>query len=550
LIVDDGNQIRSAHYLMDPSEYWAILRRRRWNFLVPFSVVLLAAVMIAWLLPPTFRAQATILIQRQAIPQNLVATTVTGYVQEQIEQIRQQIVTHTNLMEIAEKFDMYPGEQDQAGIVREMRRDIEVSMVEVEATDPDRAGTRVATVAFNVAFNANSAELAKRVTDDLAERFLDVHVQARTEAATKVFDFLDAEADNIKVEIADLEKQLAGFKQEEIRQLPELMGMNLSLYERTEREIEATETRIRELLQRIDVTRAELSLTEPYDDVVTQEGERMLTASERLGVLSAQYLQATARYSSRHPDVVRLTREISILAEQTGDSARADELMKQLISLQEQLRQARQKYTPGHPEVTALESAVAAVQRGMQTSLISQQAHIEPTALPPDNPRYVALQTQLTNTQTNLVAEEEKLAGLQLKLQQYEDRLFQTPIVERDYKSLSRGYDDALRRFSDLNRKQLEAQLAVTLEASQGAEQWTLANRAFEPFFPESPNRVGIVLLGVLFALAVGLAFVTVAEFLDKTINSARKLTSIVGTPPLAVIPRIAASDRPSWSSP
>ena len=550
MIVDDGNQIRSAHYLMDPSEYWAILRRRRWNFLVPFSVVLLAAVMIAWLLPPTFRAQATILIQRQAIPQNLVATTVTGYVQEQIEQIRQQIVTHTNLMEIAEKFDMYPGEQDQAGIVREMRRDIEVSMVEVEATDPDRAGTRVATVAFNVAFNANSAELAKRVTDDLAERFLDVHVQARTEAATKVFDFLDAEADNIKVEIADLEKQLAGFKQEEIRQLPELMGMNLSLYERTEREIEATETRIRELLQRIDVTRAELSLTEPYDDVVTQEGERMLTASERLGVLSAQYLQATARYSSRHPDVVRLTREISILAEQTGDSARADELMKQLISLQEQLRQARQKYTPGHPEVTALESAVAAVQRGMQTSLISQQAHIEPTALPPDNPRYVALQTQLTNTQTNLVAEEEKLAGLQLKLQQYEDRLFQTPIVERDYKSLSRGYDDALRRFSDLNRKQLEAQLAVTLEASQGAEQWTLANRAFEPFFPESPNRVGIVLLGVLFALAVALAVVTVAEFLDKTINSARKLTSIVGTPPLAVIPRIAASDRPSWSSP
>jgi len=550
LIVDDGNQIRSAHYLMDPSEYWAILRRRRWNFLVPFSVVLLAAVMIAWLLPPTFRAQATILIQRQAIPQNLVATTVTGYVQEQIEQIRQQIVTHTNLMEIAEKFDMYPGEQDQAGIVREMRRGIEVSMVEVEATDPDRAGTRVATIAFNVAFNANSAELAKRVTDELTERFLDVHVQARTEAATKVFDFLDAEADNIKVEIADLEKQLAGFKQEEIRQLPELMSMNLSLYERTEREIEATETRIRELLQRIDVTRAELSLTEPYDDVVTQEGERMLTASERLGVLSAQYLQATARYSSRHPDVVRLTREISILAEQTGDSARADELMKQLISLQEQLRQARQKYSPGHPEVTALESAVAAVQRGMQTSLISQEAHIEPTALPPDNPRYVALQTRLTNTQTNLAAEEEKLAGLQLKLQQYEDRLFQTPIVERDYKSLSRGYDDALRRFSDLNRKQLEAQLAVTLEASQGAEQWTLANRAFEPFFPESPNRVGIVLLGVLFALAVALAFVTVAEFLDKTINSARKLTSIVGTPPLAVIPRIAMSDRPSWSSP
>ena len=538
--------MQTNNFLMEPSEYWQILMRHKFKFLVPFIVVIAASVAIAMMLPAVYRSEATILIQRQSVPQNLVATTVTGYVKEQIEQIRQRITNRTTLLAIADEFALYAEEfaTDPTIVAQQVKNNIEVEMLDVEASDPDRSGRRLATVAFTIAYNAETPEIAQGVTANIAERFLRNHRVVRSEMAEDVSEFLSLEADSLKVEIADLERQLAGFKQEEIRQLPELMSMNLQLFERTEQQIQITEDRIRALRDRVESVRSELSLTEPYAAVINEQGQRVLTASERLSMLTASYLQASARYSQEHPDIVRLSREIRILAEQTGDLTRVDELMGQLVKLQEQLRQARQRYSDAHPEVGRLETAVAAVQRGMQTSIITSDKSKQELEIPPDNPRYVALRTQLDASEANIKAEEKKLSDLEVKLVEYEERLYQTPIVERDFKSLSRGYEDALRKFSELNQKLLQAEIAETLEAGQRAEQWRLIGGAYLPIMPESPNRIGIVLLGVMLAFGVGLSFVTVAEYLDKTIRSARRITALLGSPPLVVIPFIPATNE------
>lgn len=527
-------------YPMGLRDYWTILLRRKWHFLLPTLVVVAAALALAFALPPTYRSEATILIERQTIPANLVASTVTSYVQEQIQQIRQRIVTHENLREIAKEFQLYPDEiaSDPSGVMARLREQIQVQMVDVQAADPDRAGTRVATIAFTVAFEADNPTTAQAVTAELADRFLTYNKVSRQEQAAEVSQFLEREAEVIKSELATLEESLAAYKQEELRQLPELMSMNLQLYERTEQAIDQTEERIRGLRDRIDSTRAELSLTEPYEEVVTEEGTTLMSASDRLSSLTAQYLRASSRYSASHPDVMRLSREIRVLAEQTGSSARADELMSELVNLQEQLRQARQKYSDDHPEVTRLERSVAAVQRGFQSTLIDA-SDSQTLSRPPDNPRYVALQTQLQSNETNLQAEQTKLEDLNAKLAEYEERLYQTPVVERDYKSLSRGYDNALRKFAELKDKQLQARIAQELEGGSSGEEWVLASGAFTPMLPESPNRIGIALLGCLFGVAAGIGMVVVAEYLDTSIRSARMIVSALGVPPLAIIPQI-----------
>lgn len=534
--------MQAYDYPMELIDYWNILVRRKLQFAVPFVVVIALAATIAMVLPPMFRSEATILIQRQTIPEAVVASTVTGFVQEQISQIQQRITTTEGLLEIADDFSLYldDRETDPIGVARKIRENIEVKMVDVGVSDPDQnGGPRQATIAFTVAYLAESPATAQAVAEDISRRFLEVNRESRGALAEQVSGFLDEEAESIKQEIAELEEQLAGFKQEEFRQLPELMSLNLQLFERTEQQIADTEERIRALQERIDATRAELSLTEPYQDVLSEEGTRIMSASQRLSMLTANYLQASARYSAEHPDVVRLRREIRILAEQTGDSARADELMSELVNLQEQLRQARQQYADGHPEVERLETAVAAVQRGLQTSLIAPDGGQPELAAPPDNARYVALKTQLESTEANLAAEREKLSDFQAKRQEYEARLYNTPAVERDYKLLSRGYEDALRKYSELNQKQLAARMSESLESGEAAEQWVLVSPPMEPLLPESPNRIGILLLGGLLAFAAGIGLVTVVEYMDKTVRSARAIVAAIGVPPLAVIPRM-----------
>lgn len=535
-----------SDYPKELGEYWGILSRRRVQFVVPFLILVLGAVALAFLWPPTYRSEATILINRQTIPENLVVSTVTGYVQEQIQQTLQRITTNDNLLSVAREYQLYGDEvdEDRQGVVTRVRDSIEVEMLDVEASSPNQSGTRVATIAFTVGFSAGDPNTAQAVTADLANRFLSVRRELRASNASEVSAFLTAETQSITAEIEDYEQQLAGFKQEELRQLPELMGVNLQMFERTEQEIDATEERIRGFQERIDATRSEMSLTPAYEEVVDEDGKRILSASQRLSVLTAEYLQASSRYSAEHPDIMALSREIRVLAEQTGNASRADELMTQLIRLQEGLRQARQKYADDHPEVRRLEAAVSAVQRGFQTSLISSADGSTRQSAPPDNPRYVALMSQLKSSEMNLEAATTKLADLRKRLDLYQERLYQTPAVERDFKSISRGYEEALRKFSELKQKQLQAEMAQTLESGSGGEQWQIVSAAFLPTMPESPNRIGILLLGGLLAFAVGAVCVAVTEQLDKTVRSVRVLTTTLGIPPLAVIPRMQGAGR------
>jgi len=529
---------------LELGDYWRFVVRRKWLFCIVFGIVFGAAVALAFLLPAIFRSESTILIERQAIPSNLVATTVTGYVQEQIGLTRQRIATHENLLEIAEKYYLYPEqiESDPASVAQAMRENFEVAMQDVRAADPDVAGVRVATIAFNVSFESESPEVSRDVTNELTQRFLDDHKRAREARAAEVTDFLDEEAERMRLEIADLEKSLADFKQEELRQLPELLNTNLRLFEKTEQDIEATEQRIRGISDRLEAVRAELSLTPAYEEVRTESGKVILSAEQRLSVLTSQYLQATARYSAKHPDVIRLSREIRILAEQSGTGARADELMNELVALQDQLRDARQRYSDDHPEVQRLERAVAAVQRGFETAIISGEE--KALTMPPDNPRYVALKTQETTLKGNLAEERERLETLNSKLTEYEQRLFQTPVVERDFKSLARDYENATKKYRELREKQLQARMAEELESGGNAERWTLASPAFLPTLPESPNRMGIMLLGFLFATLVAMGAVVLREYFDKTVRSARVVMATLGAPPLAVIPQMSAARR------
>lgn len=532
--------MENVHTPLGLEDLAAILRRRKRPLMVPMGVILGLAAALAFLLPPMYRSEATILIERQSIPSELIKTTVTGYVQEQIQVIRQKIVTYDNVLQIAEKFDLYADfrKDDPAKAAELVRKNISVSMVDIDASKPDSRGSSTLTIAFTVGFQARSPEVAQAVAKHLADRYLDENRAARSKQAAEVSEFLTREANALQEEIAQQEKLLANFKQEHMEELPELMSMNLKLYEKTEEDIERSRDQIRTLEDRVHALQAELSLTNPFKDIVTEDGKRILSAGDRLSQLTAEYMRASAKYSSEHPDVVRMRHEISVLAGQSGAGARTDELLRELASLQEQLASVRQRYSEEHPDVKKLSAAVSAVEKGLQGTLAGVTA-ASVSAAPPDNPRYVTLKTQLDATQSELRAEQERRTTLHTKLQEYEKRLFKTPIAERDFKTLSRDYANNMKKFGELKEKQLQARLAEQLEAGENAERFVLSDPARLPSTPESPNRLGILLLGGFFALVGGIGSVGVAEYLDRTVRGQRGVSALLGVPPLAVIPVI-----------
>jgi uncharacterized protein involved in exopolysaccharide biosynthesis len=520
-------------------DYIAILRRRMALFFIPFIIILSLGLTIAFVLPPVYYSEAKILIERQEIPEKLVATTVTGYVQKHIEEIKQRLVTYDNLLEIAKKLNLYP-DMINSGAVNEalvkIRQSISVAMVDIKSTS---AKDKEVTIAFTVGYAADNAETAKIVATELANRYLQENKALRAEQTVEVSRFLEHEAERLRKEIEELEVKLAAFKQEKREQLPELLNLNLKLYEKTEGKIEDTRGRILKLEDSIAAIQSELSLTDPRKAVRTEDGKVIQSPTERLSAMTAEFLQASARYTPTHPDIIKLRREIQALGGQSDSAKEINRLVSALTRERSQLLEARQKYADDHPDVRKYEKTVAVLENKLRNVVIVEPENSAAANVPADNPRYVALKTQLDSAYSNLKEEKAKLRNYNEKLRDYEKRLYQTPVVERDYQSLSRDYGNAKAKYQDLKNKQLQARLAEQLEAGEKGQRFVLAGKAFLPSTPQSPNRLGIALISGLLAFSGGLGSVAVGEYMDRSIRGKRGVVSALGMPPIAAIPFI-----------
>ena len=66
------------------------------------------------LMPPTYLSEGKILVELQQIPVDLVRPTVTATASERIATIQQRVMTRENLLKIADKYDMYADQREQA----------------------------------------------------------------------------------------------------------------------------------------------------------------------------------------------------------------------------------------------------------------------------------------------------------------------------------------------------------------------------------------------------------------------------------------------------
>jgi len=81
----------------DIGYYINILKSRKKCFIIPALVVLVVAILVAWLLPSIYQSSSTILIEEQQIPQEFVKSTVTGFADQRIQSLTQQILSRVKL---------------------------------------------------------------------------------------------------------------------------------------------------------------------------------------------------------------------------------------------------------------------------------------------------------------------------------------------------------------------------------------------------------------------------------------------------------------------
>src|SRR3989454_2819231 len=146
-----------------------IVRRRRVLALLPFLFVLTAAVSLAVFLPSLWTSRALVLVNRQAIPERLVAPTVQADIEARLLTLSQEILTPQRLTQIARQHGLYRNARSLDDLVDRMRKDIRIELVD----DRDSARRRESrSFLFTVSYTAANPAVAARGANTLASLYI------------------------------------------------------------------------------------------------------------------------------------------------------------------------------------------------------------------------------------------------------------------------------------------------------------------------------------------------------------------------------------------
>lgn len=521
-------------------DYLDALARRKAGMLLVAALVMAGAVVVAYVLPPVWRSTATILIEEQEIPQDLVRTTISSYADQRIQVISQQVMTRANLMQIIQKYDLYRTErryETSEEVLARMRKDIKLDLVNADVIDRRSGNRTAATIAFTLAFDGETSDKAQKVANELTSLYLNENLEIRKQKAAETSSFLAEEAERLSHSIGEIEARLAEFKHRNMDRLPELAQLNMQMRERTEAEKLDVDRQIASLDERRFYLQAQLAQIKPNTPIISASGERIMDPEERLRSLRAQVAGLAGVYSANHPDMGRARAQIEALEREVGTDAPGLEEAKQLEKLNTDLAGLRRRYADDHPDVVRLTRIVVALEEAVRRE---RPAAAAIAARKPENPAYIALQAQLDAIDTEQRALRSRRQDLGVRLADLEQRLQQTPQVEREYLDLSRDRENSVVRYRELKAKLMEAEVAQELERGRKSERFSLIDPPQYPEKPRSPNRPAIVLIGLVLALGGGLGYAGVAEGLDNSVRNARDLVRSTALPLLSVIPYIS----------
>lgn len=521
--------------------YRRLLKRRKLTFLIPFILLLLLATVVVSTLPPVYSSQATILVEAQNIPKDMVRSTVTGYVEERLQTLTQIVLSRSNLKNIIEKFNLYAQDSDDLNteqIISNMRKNIKMEPIQAQVSNPQYGRTTTATIAFHLAYENQDPQIAAQVSNALVSLYLEQNLREREEKAEGTVQFFQEQLASLRQEIAQQESAISRFKEENMHSLPELMQYNMQMLERTKNEIEAKQNDLHTLMNRLISLQGQLAAVEPMR-YWGSGNTKAMSLEEEYRILNNQYLSMKAVKAHDHPDLVRLRNQLKSLGQETSSRHMRRDVLKNLERKQSQLAQLREKYSRNHPDVIRLEKEVDSIKTQLKKLSSTDIIVTNLEDIESENPTFINLQTQISSTKLDIQNVKSKVNDLENIYAMYQQRIERSPQVEQEYQELQRDYASAQQNYQTTMGKLQTALEAQELEEGHMAEKLKVIEPPQVPQIPVKPNRRALGMLGFVFAAGMGVSSTALAEYFDTSIRDLQGLKKISTIPVLGAIPYV-----------
>ena len=465
--------------------------RRKWLGVLVFALPFVTAISLIFSMPPLYRSTASVLVERQQVPEAFVRPTVTSDVETRLRSISQEILSRSRLDALITRFGLYPDlrkTRSNEEVIERMRSDIRLDFRGADLR------ARSSTIAFAISYRGHDPDTVAQVTNTLASFYIEENLKDRERQATGTADFLKGQVAETRKKLDGLETRVSEFRKRYLGELPQQMQANLVTFENLNSQLRLN-------------------------------NDNQIRAAERRDSLTALIAEAASSPQT--------------FGAPAGAPSLNESRAARLARLRQELASARARFTEEHPTVVRLKAQLAA------TEGESADSPVDATAAASSSPYVLRLRETLRATESELKVlktEEQRLRGA---IAAYQARLENTPKREQEFQELSRDYESTKQLYDLLGKRYEEAQLAESMEQRQKGERFRMLDPAIASQIPAAPNRPRLFILSLVLSLGLGAGALVLAEMLDTSFHSVSELREFSIVPVLVSVPRIVTdADR------
>jgi len=478
-------------------DYAGIVRRRFGLIVISSIVLLIAGDGISYVLPPQYTSQTLILIEQQKVPEDYVKPVVDEDLGSRLASMKEQILSRSRIQPIIERFNLYAGTKTNM--------DDRIAMTQKAiGIKPIQSNQYHGMPGFFISFKAQDARTAQQVCGEITSLFVSENLSARQESAEGTTDFLKQQLADAKRNLDDQDAKLAAFEQKNIGKLP---GQSISLGSSSLVMGSPTESTLQALTTQLDAVTQQLGRSQ--QDVT--------------------FLQAL---------IAQQTHELQRITD-PGAGISVDERRAELKKLIAQKQELDATYQPDYPDVIAINRKISELQAEIARTPVETAPKAAAATHVDDTPQMLSLKAQLRSAQLAMDSGKAEQARLQADVHTYEARIEASPLVEEEYKQITRDHETALQFYNTLLTKMNESSMATALEQRQQGEQFRVMDAPNLPDAPSFPNRMVFAGGGLAAGFVLGLLISALLEYRDTSLRNERDIWAFTKLPTMAIISHI-----------
>jgi polysaccharide chain length determinant protein (PEP-CTERM system associated) len=477
-----------GHRELTMQDYAGILKRRFLLILACTILLMGISTGISYTLPPQYTSQTLVLIEQPKVSEDYVKSVVNEDLGERLASMKEQILSRSRIEPIIERFNLYAGNKATMDDRVDMTR-------KAIGINPIPSGAR-GMPGFYITFKAQDAHTAQQVCGEITSLFISANLSAREESAEGTTDFLRQQLADSKRNLDEQDAKLADFERKYSGKLPQQESSNTNNLQALTTQMEATTREITSM----------------------QQGETLLGA-----MINQQAQEA----SSTDPA--------------TGTTG--DALQAQLKAAQAQEKEMETLYTPDHPDMLAIKRRIASLRAEIARGAAepakgdtTANSKGEIAAKSTDTAQLRQLKNQLRVQKASIAAAKQEQARLDQKIRSFEAKLEASPLIEEEYKQVTRDHDTAVQFYNTLLTKMNQSSMATALEHRQQGEQFRVMDAPNLPEAPTFPNHLVFAGGGLSSGLALGLLLTALLEYRDKSMRNEGDVFAFTKLPTLAVV--------------